>query len=203
MGKTLHAFSFEANGVVRRIVTPVKISKPTRAANPNSAEVITVDALWDTGATGSVITPTVAKTLNLSQIGQENVEGFGGTHNCPRHVVDLYLSDLLRFGAIEVSEAPKDTAQFGFIIGMDIIAEGDFTVCHNGGKSLISYQYPSTHSFNFNEEVLKSNVRIYLKALKRMNPKEKVNVTKLDGTESKTVSVRKAKNLVQHGWALQ
>ncbi len=202
MPDVIHGFTFEASGVPNRIITPVRIAPPSKKLDPNSSSVIQVNALWDTGASASVITPSAVKTLGLVSVGTRDVEGFGGVEASPVHIIDLFLSDLLAFTSLFVAESVKDNGGFEFIIGMDVISAGDFSICQNGGNSVVSYQFPSTHRFDFGKEVLQRNVKVYLKALKKMDPRATVTVLKIDSGEMKSVKVRQAKTLVQKAWAL-
>jgi len=64
LGNKVLAFTTEYNGLSNQIITPIKLSKPFNPqTNPNQQQPTFHDmnALWDTGATNSVITKKLFK----------------------------------------------------------------------------------------------------------------------------------------------
>ncbi len=52
--------------------------------------------------------------------------------------------------AMDVLEG--DLHDFDVLIGMDIISQGDFSITHEGNRTIFSFQTPSTHNIDFVEE---------------------------------------------------
>ena len=108
-------------------------------------------AIWDTGATNSAITELEAKKLNLVPTGIKNVSGLGGTIPKNTYLIDILLKPaniLIRDLSVTeldnpVNELGVKTEQFGILIGMDIIARGDFCITHTGNKTMMSFRIPS------------------------------------------------------------
>jgi hypothetical protein len=89
------------------------------------------DALWDTGATCSVITPAIVKVLDLSPVSYTFMSGVSGIELAAQYYIDLELPG----GVIAGKVLAVEGAPLGcdLLIGMDIIALGDFMVsCCNG-----------------------------------------------------------------------
>ena len=95
-------------------------------------------ALWDTGAMGSVIGPKLAQSLQLTPTGKARLGGIHGDETVNTYFVELALPNNVVFQKLNVYEANL-TEPTNFLIGMEIIGTGDFSVC--GGK-LVSYCIP-------------------------------------------------------------
>jgi len=90
-----HAFTIKHNALVRRIVIDVRLSVAFDPDNPPPADKIPalhpVKALWDTGATASVVTPGTAAALGLIATGAKNSQTAGGVRLAKTYIV-MYTS---------------------------------------------------------------------------------------------------------------
>jgi SEC-C motif/Aspartyl protease len=146
------AFTTKYNGITNRILTEVHVTIAFDPQNqPPNLVHHTTQALWDTGATHSVITETTAKALNLTPTGQKVVHHAGGQGNYNTHVVNLFLPNKVAIVGVLVSECP-DMGGFGAIIGMDIIAGGDLSISNHQGQTWVTFRYPSYGSVDYVEE---------------------------------------------------
>lgn len=102
--------------------------------------------LWDTGATNSVITKNVIDRLGLVATGIETVFHAGGQSVVGTYLVNILLPNNIGIHSLRVSEDLLKGVDV--LIGMDIIALGDFTICLHDGKTKFSFQLPSTHDFD-------------------------------------------------------
>ena len=72
-------FTLQSDGVARVLSSTVGLSE---AFSPESGDptpdVIAFDGVWDTGASGSVITPQVVSALNLQPIDEQKVQTANG-----------------------------------------------------------------------------------------------------------------------------
>ena len=91
------AFSTFFDGTSRQLYNDVCIS-----SNGNS---VTVKALWDTGATMSAISHSVASDLNLAQIGKQIVSTPTGKKEVTTHCVDVVLPNNVRFEGLIVIDS--------------------------------------------------------------------------------------------------
>ena len=150
-----HAFRFEYDGLMASLITPVLVDQATlirrKEINP-----IQVNALWDTGATSSVIIPKLAEHLKLIPIEKTMTCGVNDSkEECNVYLIDLVLPNNVGFTNIKIIESNFVGADI--LIGMDIIQAGDFAISNGGGKTLFSYCIPShqnkTCLFEKSEEI--------------------------------------------------
>jgi hypothetical protein len=148
------ALTNKYTGITNRIQTPVKISE---AFDPDDfkgnippVKIIDKNALWDTGATNSVITSQTAKELNLPPIGSVIVNHAGGSSQATTYLVNLVLPNQVGFKGVQVSECPD--SEFGVIIGMDIICTGDFSITNLNNQTIMSFRHPSISTIDYVEE---------------------------------------------------
>jgi predicted aspartyl protease len=126
----------------------------SEAYNPNSGgihpTVLQVNALWDTGATNTVITKNIADKLNLKPQGQTKTYHADGESMTNIYYVNVLLPNNMGFAALRVTEGKLNGVDV--LIGMDIIKQGDFAISHTDGKTKFTFQMPSTHDFDFFKE---------------------------------------------------
>lgn len=147
------AFTVRANGLVNRIMTPVMILPPFDPRTHPAPSGCAANAVWDTGATRSVIRPEVATKLGLQPTGQAVCETAGGTTNNPTHLVNIGLPNRTLVTGVLVSESPN-LKGFEALIGMDVIAMGDFAITNAGGRTTMSFRLPSISCIDY---VVESN----------------------------------------------
>jgi len=116
--------------------------------------LIKYQCIWDTGATGSVITTKVVNNLGLRPIGKTICQTVGGQKEQNVYLVAIMLPNGVGFPSIPVTEG--EIGNYDVLIGMDIIGVGDFAVTNEGGKTVLSYQLPSTETIDFVEQLKKS-----------------------------------------------
>ena len=126
-------------GFVRLIITPATVM------NLNSDKKLKVQALWDTGATNTMISKRVANALSLKKTGEINIRSFAGEKSVNEYYIRLLLAggfakdlQVLEFSEIKGAD---------ILIGMDIIGYGDFVFTlkkeRNVSKAKIYFMYPS------------------------------------------------------------
>ena len=115
-------------------------------------------AIWDTGATRSVISQSVVDTCGLESIGVETVyHAQGEAHDVPAFLVNVGLPNNVRFPGLRVTLGELGDADV--LIGMDIIKAGDFAVTHRGGTTKFSFRIPSQADIDFVVEAKKANIK--------------------------------------------
>ena len=119
-----------------------------------------VRAIWDTGASNSVISSRFAKQLNLKPTGVTKVNGVNGEHESSQYLVSIGLENGVNFSPVVVTEG--EFVGFDVLIGMDIITTGSFAITNKNGKTTMSFSHPSLDRIDF--------VRQY-PARKKFNPK--------------------------------
>ena len=143
------AFTVKANGIANSLKTQIWIKSEN-----DSCEV---DALWDTGATGSCISEEVAKRLGLVSTGMCAIKTPSGTLDVAMYLVDIQLPNNVLLKDVVVMESKIGDQGLGALIGMNIINAGDFAVTNHNGKTVFSYVIPSMKSIDFVPMALTQN----------------------------------------------
>ncbi len=107
-------------------------------------------AIWDTGATHSVITEKIVKDLSLKPVGMTIVHTANGQAHQKQYIVNFYLPNQVMFGMLRVTEAPLHETEI--LIGMDIISQGDFCISNFEGKTVLTFRMPSCAETDFVKE---------------------------------------------------
>lgn len=140
------AFTFAADKKVNVLHCPIAISVASITSPKVDFKEYT--AIWDTGATNSVITKKIAEELGLKPIGMTQSHTAGGLRDCNLYMIDVMLPNGIQISTVQVTEAPL--VGFDVLIGMDIIGLGDFAVStHDGDKTLVSFRIPSDGPVDF------------------------------------------------------
>ena len=99
------------------------------------------DALWDTGATCSVITPAIVNTLKLSPVSYTFMSGVNGIEIAAQYYVDIELpSGVIAGKVLTVEGTPLGC---DLLLGMDIIGLGDFIVSFCDETTQFGFRTPS------------------------------------------------------------
>ncbi|GHV77346.1 hypothetical protein AGMMS49942_21670 [Spirochaetia bacterium] len=101
--------------------------------------------MWDTGAQMSAITPYMANLLNLQPIYQTGIGGAHGVNQTDIVVVHLEIPELGAYKDLKVAVCPFNpdpNSDIHMIIGMDLIALGDFVLSNGNDNTLFSFATP-------------------------------------------------------------
>lgn len=115
----------------------------------DTSKLYPTQAIWDTGATNSVITAEIAKVLNLKPISKSIVHGVNGSSEQNVYYVSIILPNNFLIHAIRVTECESLGGNFGALIGMDVISNGDFAVSNYNGQTSMSFRVPSIERIDF------------------------------------------------------
>ena len=131
------------------IVTECYVYAPSDLANGEGVKRVKIlRCLWDTGASGTLISARVAKVLELSSIGKSGMSGY----NSGIDIKDTYLVHIgLPTGDIvtNVMAMECDSDEYDVVIGMDIIGIGDFAITNANEKTTFSFRIPSDSEIAF------------------------------------------------------
>lgn len=144
----VHAITHKVKGIARNIVTPAEIT------DIFSGKSVTTQGIWDTGATGSVVTKETAKKLGLQSFGKRKVRGVHGLKDVDEYFVNITLNNkniTLNTRVTECFELSAD-GSVGLLIGMNVITNGDFAVTNFQGDTIMSFRVPSMQKIDFLEE---------------------------------------------------
>ena len=107
----------------------------------------TDNAMWDTGATTTIISSRIVKQLNLQPYQQGGISGIGGASNTNTYLVHVLIPTGDVVTNCEVMES--DFEDYDVIIGMDIIGLGDFCFTNPDDKSVFSFRIPAKEHIIF------------------------------------------------------
>lgn len=124
------------------------ITTPVNVTDFLTNKTISTSAIWDTGATNSVISKSVARTLDLKPISKVAVNGVGGVMVTNVYAVNVTLYQHITV-TTKVTECEELSSNNGMLIGMDIINLGDFSVTNFNGKTKMSFRVPSIQDIDF------------------------------------------------------
>jgi hypothetical protein len=115
-----------------------EIKTPLQVCNPMSDKSIQCDAIWDTGATNSMIAENVARKLLLRPTGKTTVAGVHGISSANCYTVMIKFGNGTELKDVKVSEA-SNVGGFGLLVGMDIIGKG--RLCVDGMSDTLSVTF--------------------------------------------------------------
>jgi predicted aspartyl protease len=140
-----HGFSFTTtfNGIARSLLTMVKVESTL-----NSNDNVEIKALWDTGASCSLIRPEIAAKLNL-KIMSKTLMSTPSDKDVPTNVylINIYLPNGAKVVDVRALEGTPNGCDM--LIGMDVISLGDFAITNNNQKTIFSFRIPSMTEIDF------------------------------------------------------
>jgi hypothetical protein len=137
-------------------------------------------AIWDTGATNSVITQRVVDALALKPIGMTQVQGVHSNELSETYFVGIGLPNNVTRPHLTVTKG-KLSVGSDVLVGMDIIAFGDFAVTNRGGLTVFSFCLPSHRDIDFVKEHNDEQSKIGRKGFRGYSP----NINPLPGKKNK------------------
>lgn len=145
----MSVFSKEYGGLTQAVVTDCVIF-PENQKNTSDAPKFfhTTKAMWDTGATNTIITPKIIKQLKLKPFAEGGVSGVGGDVEGGVYKINIGLPG----GQVVYNiTAYESDLEYDILIGMDIILLGDFCLTNKDGKSVFSFRIPSQEHIFLND----------------------------------------------------
>jgi len=146
-------FTIKAKSVLRVLKSNVTVSQafdPSQKPDPLPPHK-EFQAIWDTGATNTVITQKIVDECGLKPIGMTQVHHVGGTTTCEVYLINIVLPNKVRASFLRVSRGIIND-DVDILIGMDLITQGDFAISNFEGKTALSFRIPSCGCIDFGEE---------------------------------------------------
>lgn len=144
------ALTVSASGIARVMISPIIVE------NTKTGVAEETKAIWDTGATGSAITKSLANKLGLVPVSETQVKGVHGVKfGVNVYAVKITLNNQSVVFVLPVTECDQlsDDGETEFLIGMDVITKGDFAITNNQGKTVMTYRTPSVGKMDFVEDI--------------------------------------------------
>ena len=148
------SFTTRYNGLSNVLKNDVAIAMPSENVNLNKKW----EAIWDTGATSTVITKAVVDELGLKPVSMGTATTPQGSYTAYKYYIDLYLPNHVVFPKLLVMEGQPSGCDI--LIGMDVIGRGDFAVSNFQGETVFSYRYPSLTTLDFVNHSYLSPVKV-------------------------------------------
>ena len=148
--KDFSAFTADHPGTVLSLQTPVEICPafdPNKTKEEDRPAYCKFDAIWDTGATNTVISRKVVDECGLKPVGMVRVRHVNGESNVESFLVNVGLPN--HVAVFNVRAAVGDIGDADVLVGMDIIARGDFAITNVGGKTTFSFRIPSVKRIDY------------------------------------------------------
>jgi hypothetical protein len=158
-------------GILTELRSDIQITEPSfnpAVTDPSGLPIF--QAIWDTGASGSVITQKVVDALGISPIGMTMVHGVNSSTNSNVYLVNLLLpSRVVVQTRVTLGVLPGVDA----LIGMDVISMGDFHISNVKGVTIMSFRTPSQHKVDYVQEFMDFQRAQSSPKGHRPNPKKK------------------------------
>lgn len=140
----MQRFKVETSGIANVLVSPIAIFEPfsLKTDAKDWPKPLNTKAVWDTGATHTVISKNVIQQLSLKPTGKVNAHGVHGSNAVNTYLVHIGLPNRFLVPSIRVLEGKM--AGTDVLIGMDIITKGDFVVSNAKGKTAFEFGMPAS-----------------------------------------------------------
>tara|TARA_R110002124_G_scaffold140809_5_gene305269 strand:- start:2633 stop:3139 length:507 start_codon:yes stop_codon:yes gene_type:complete len=150
------ALTIKSNGgLLRQLTSPVDVFVPNTDVSNR------YNAIWDTGATGTVITQEVVNNIGLIPTGMSLVHTANGVAQQNTYIIDIALSEGIFLRDITVTCAAGLSGGCNILIGMDVISLGDFSITNKENVTCMSFRVPSLHEIDFCKNPnLKANTNV-------------------------------------------
>lgn len=145
----LHAFTSYNSTKLNRLETIVYVFG--KYTGQDLSKSIKWKAVWDTGATKTCISPSVAKSLGVSPLGKATISTASEKIvECDTYCVDIILPNKVNAANFVVVES--NLTDCDLLIGMDIIQQGDFAISNYDGKTQFSFRTPAKAHVDYVKE---------------------------------------------------
>jgi len=124
-------------GLVRSIITEIQIK--------GIDGIFT--AVWDTGATSTAMDLELAKKLGFVPYDMCKQYTANGDRMAGVYMADLILPNDIVFPDLQINDGIL--CDIDFLIGMDVITQGDFAITNVGGSTTMSFRRPSIETINY------------------------------------------------------
>jgi hypothetical protein len=132
--------TYNYTGLRNAIVTPVELYPDAYDA----AKSCSVQALWDTGAIISAITPPIAEMMGFAAVDNITMVGANSTSRVDTTIVSIEFPNGLRIQDCPVVICTL-VPDADMIIGMDVITQGDFAISNGEAQTTFSFAVPPFH----------------------------------------------------------
>jgi hypothetical protein len=146
----VYGYTAKAKGIANQLRSNIVISQAFDPSQDLTTHLRKKEytAIWDTGATNTVITGKVVFECGLKPTGMIRVETASGTDVTETYLVNVELPNKIGIPQLKVSLGQLKGVDV--LIGMDIISCGDLAISNFEGKTAFSFRIPSAECIDFN-----------------------------------------------------
>jgi len=141
MAKKHAALTYTHVGLVDAILTPVKLFSDVY----DEITSCLTNALWDTGAMVSVVSPEIVRKLNLEIVDTVEIAGINGESLAEVTIISIHFPNGAVIEDIRVAICGMSPGN-EMIIGMDVITQMDIAITNGGGQTQFSFAIPPFES---------------------------------------------------------
>ena len=142
MDMNVFAFTTSYNYISNKLMNSVIAIYNDKTYESNLAQ-------WDTGATNTCISKTVVEQLGLTPLGKVENQTASGIETVNQYRIDIKLPNGMLIKDVFVIDSEIGNHGIDFLIGMDIINLGDFSVSNFDGKTTFTFRIPSTATTDY------------------------------------------------------
>ena len=137
MDKKQATLTYTHEELVDAILTPVKLFSDVY----DETNSYLTNALWDTGAMVSVISPEIVSKLNLDVVDAIQIAGINGESLAGVAIVSIYFPNDAVIEDVRVAICNM-SPENEMIIGMDVITQMDIAITNGGDQTQFSFAIP-------------------------------------------------------------
>lgn len=145
-------FTQRNSDTIEAIITECRICPPVDFSSGEMPQKVytSQNAMWDTGATNTLISPKIIKALDLKPFGKSGISSANGIIETNTYLIHVGIAT----GSVitNILALEDDNEDYEVVIGMDIISQGDFAFSNKDGHSTFSFRIPSTEEIILKDE---------------------------------------------------
>jgi hypothetical protein len=131
-----HLLTVEYSELMQRLTTSIDVCECA-----DNMPLFRIDnALWDTGSLTSAISFEMARKFGLKPIDDGVCVTASGQIAVSYYLLDIHISDDMVFKNIKVAGVSLKNNGVDFLIGMDVISQGKFSINNSQGKTIFAFE---------------------------------------------------------------
>lgn len=141
------SFTLKSDGILRVLKTPIWIGPAFDHARTGPPALREYVGIWDTGATNCVVNRKVIDECALPPIGVIQVNTVNNSSFSNVYLISILCPNKQGFSTVRATHGEILGADV--LVGMDVIASGDFAVTNFERKTTLSYRWPPSACIDF------------------------------------------------------
>jgi predicted aspartyl protease len=132
-----HSATYAYTELVDAILTPIELFSDVY----DEISGYLTNALWDTGAMLSVISPEIVSKLNLDIVDTIKIAGINGESLAEVAIISIHFPNGAVIKDVRVAICNM-SPENEMIIGMDVLTQMDIAITNGGGQTQFSFVIP-------------------------------------------------------------